>query len=86
MCSVLKLELNVHVESVCGATPVFLVATCWLVCTSHGSANCCLTRKSVLYTKATKRRKRAGGTMETSTGNTKKKGKPPKKKKKKKRR
>ena len=38
-------------QSVRGATSVF-VANCCLVRTGRGSANCCLTSKSVLYTKA----------------------------------
>ena len=39
------------VQFVCGITSVF-VANCWLVHTGRGYANCCLTHRSVLYTKA----------------------------------
>ena len=41
----------VTAQFVRGVTSVF-VANCWLVRTGRGSANHCLTRRSVLYTKA----------------------------------
>ena len=41
----------VTAQFVCGVTSVF-VANCWLVGTGRGSANRCLNRRSVLYTKA----------------------------------
>ena len=40
----------VTAQFVCGVTSVF-VANCWLVRTGRGSANRCVTRRSVLYMK-----------------------------------
>ena len=48
-CSELVTEQSV---SVCGTTSVLLQTVGWSVLRGYGSANRCLTRRSVLYTKA----------------------------------
>ena len=50
VCHVQCTEIMIE-QSVCSTTSVFL-ANCWSVHTSRGSANHCLTHRSVLYTKA----------------------------------